>query len=169
VPPREALGPPPFNGSVEIGLRALCILAAAFPNPHSVQRLTAFDYLVVHSDDVPDGPTGLHPQTPNRGGEILARRGILQEGLLLYQSRGLIERRFADDGVYYAATERSAGFLDALGASYVGDLRERAAWVVDGMGELDDTALGAFVRERIGDWGAEFTMQSVLWGEEDQG
>ncbi len=167
MPPRATNRRAPFNGSVEIGLRALCVLAAAYPAHHSVQRLTVLDYLVVHSDDVPDGPVGLHPQTPYRGGEILARRGILQEGLLLYQSRGLIEPHFANDGVYYAATDRSAGFLDALDSSYVGDLRERAAWVVEDLGELDDTALGAFVSERIGDWGAEFTLQSVLQDEDE--
>jgi hypothetical protein len=157
----------PFNGSVEIGLRALCVLAAAYPAQHSVQRLTVLDYLVVHSDDVPDGPAGLHPRTPFRGGEILVRRGILQEGLLLYQSRGLVERRFADDGVYYVATDRSAGFLDALDSSYVEDLRERAAWVIDDLGQLDDSALVAFASERIGEWGAEFTMQSVLSDEDE--
>jgi hypothetical protein len=116
---------------------------------------------------VSDGPTGLHPKTPYRNGEISARRGILQEGLLLYQSRGLIEPHFDDDGVYYAATDHSAGFLDALDVGYVEDLRDRAAWLIDGFGALDDEALAAFVRERIGEWGAEFTMQSVLWSEDE--
>lgn len=160
--PHDKVDVAPFNGAVEIGLRALCVLAAAFPAAHSVHRLTVFDYLVVHSDDLPDGPPGLHPQTPYRGGEILARRGILQDGLLLYESRGLIERRFADDGMYYAATDSSAAFLDALSADYVEDLRHRARWVVDDLGELDDNALGAFVHEHIDEWGAEFAMQSVL-------
>jgi hypothetical protein len=167
MPARNAASSAPFNGSVEIGLRALCVLTAAFPIPHSVQRLTVLDYLVVHSDDVPDGPAGLHPKTPYRGGEILARRGVLQEGLLLYQSRGLVERRFADDGVFYVATDRSAGFLDSMDASYVEDLRDRAAWVLDDLGVLNDAALGAFVSESIGEWGAEFTMQSVLRGEDE--
>lgn len=157
----------PFNGKLEIGLRGLCVLTAAFPKHHTVERLTVFDYLIVHSDDVPGGPAGLHPPTPYRGGEILARRGVLQAGLLLFQSRGLLERRFAGDGVRYVATEVAAPFLDALSSPYVSTLRDRAAWVVERFAQVDDTMLGEFVDENVGEWGAEFTMQSVL--SEDQG
>jgi hypothetical protein len=52
----------PFNSAVEIGLRSLCLLTAAFPAAYSLQRLVVFDYLLVHSDDMPGGPPGLHPQ-----------------------------------------------------------------------------------------------------------
>lgn len=162
--PNQVLAP--FNGAVEIGLRALCVLTAAYPASYSLQRLVVFDYVLVHSDDLPGGPVGLHPQTPHRGGEILVRRGVLQDGLLLYQSRGLIERVYQNGGVFFSATDRSAGFLDALGAQYVAGLRKRADWVVDGFGLLEEAELDAMIRERIGKWGAEFEMQSVLWAEE---
>lgn len=163
-PPNQVA--PPFNGAIEIGLRSLCVLTAAYPASYSLQRLVVFDYALVHSDDMPGGPAGLHPQTPYRGGEILVRRGVLQDGLLLYQSRGLIERIYQDGGVLFSATDRSAGFLDALSTEYVAGLRQRADWVVDSFGLLGDTELGTLVRERIGEWGAEFTMQSVLWTHE---
>lgn len=156
----------PFNGPVEIGLRSLCVLTTAYPSSYSLQRLVVFDYMLVHSDDMPGGPVGLHPQTPHRGGEILVRRGVLQDGLLLYQSRGLIEHVYQNGGVFYSATDRSAGFLDALSTDYVTDLRERADWVVDSFGRLGEAELDTMVRERIGKWGAEFAMQSVLWAEE---
>ena len=156
----------PFNGPVEIGLRALCVLTTAFPATYSLQRLVVFDYFVVHSDDIEGGPEGLHPQTPYRGGEILVRRGVLQEGLALYESRGLIERIYKDGGIFFAATDRSADFLDTLSTEYLKGLRERADWVVDGFGPLGDAALDAMVRDRIGTWGAEFAMESVLWTEE---
>lgn len=156
----------PFNGAVEIGLRALAILNDAFPEAYSLQRLVVFDYLVVHSDDMPDGPIGLHPQTPHRGGELLVRRNVLQEGLLLYQSRGLIERRFEKAGVFYAATERSASFLDALNTDYVTGLRERAAWLAKSFSKLSDEELEQTVRVHLGEWGAEFVMESVLWAGE---
>ena len=157
---------PPFNGPVELGLRALCVLTAAYPRSYSLQHLVVFDYLLVHSDDMPGGPTGLHPQTPLRGGEILVRRGVLQEGLALYDSRGLIEQTYEGGGIFYSATDKSAGFLDALTAKYVADLRARADWLIESYGLLKETELDAMVRERIGMWGAEFTMESVLWEEE---
>lgn len=156
----------PFNGAVEIGLRSLCILATAYPSLYSLQRLVVFDYLVVHSDDMPNGPTGLHPQTPYRGGEILVRRRVLQEGLLLYQSRGLIEHVYQNNGIFFSATDRSGAFLDALCADYVGGLREMATWVVDNFGLLADNDLDSMVREQIGKWGAEFALASVLYEEE---
>ncbi len=157
----------PFNGPVETGLRCLAILNEAFPAIYSLQKLVVFDYLAVHSDDAPGGPEGLHPQTPNRSGELLVRRNTLREGLMLYQSRGLVERRFEPGGVYFAATDRSGGFLDALDAAYVRALRNRADWVVESFGALGDDELLEFVSEHIGIWGAEFEWSSVLWAEEE--
>jgi hypothetical protein len=156
----------PFNGPVEIGLRALCVLTTAFPAEYGLQRLIVFDYFLVHSDDVEGGPEGLHPQTPHRGGEILVRRGVLQEGLTLYESRGLVERTYKNGGIFFAATDKSADFLDTLSTEYLNVLRERADWVVESFRLLDDAELGAMVRERIGTWGAEFSMESVLWTED---
>ncbi len=156
----------PFNGPVETGLRALCVLTTAFPDPYPLQRLVVFDYFLVHSDDIEGGPVGLHPRTPHRGGEILVRRGVIQDGLTLYESRGLIERRYKDGGIFFAATDKSADFLDTLSTEYLALLRKRADWVVERFGELNDTALDAMVREHIGTWGAEFSMESVLWTED---
>lgn len=152
----------PFNSSVEVGLRALTVLTAAHPAAYGLQRLTILDYLVVHSDDVPGGPPGLHPKTPYRAGELLLRRGVLEEGLLLFQSRGLAEQRFAPAGVFYAATDSAATFLDVLSGRYVESLRDRAAWVVERFAPTDDDALSSHVDEWVGEWGAEFDHRSVL-------
>ena len=156
----------PFNGPVEIGLRALCVLTTAFPAAYALQRLVVFDYFLVHSDDIEGGPAGLHPRTPHRGGEILVRRGVIQDGLSLYESRGLIERVYKDGGIFFAATDKSADFLDTLSTEYLAGLRDRAEWVVDSFGALDDAELDAMVRDHIGTWGTEFAMESVLWTEE---
>lgn len=155
----------PFNSAVEVGLRALCVLTAGHPARHSLQRLTIYDYLVVHSDDIPGGPVGVHPRTPYRSGELLARRGILQDGLSLYASRGLLERRYEDDGIFFAASDLASGFLDTLTADYVRDLRDRADWIAAAYGDVSDAELVAIVDEGLGRWGAEFTMQSVLRAE----
>jgi hypothetical protein len=153
----------PFNSPLEIGLRALAILAEAFPDAYSLQRLVILDYFAVHSDDLPGGPTGLHPKTPHRSGELLVRRTVLQDGLILYQSRGLVEQRFEVSGVYYSATEHSASFLDTLRSDYSKQLRERASWLVDEFRNARDSELEALVRKHIGEWGAEFETESVLW------
>jgi hypothetical protein len=156
----------PFNGPVESGLRAAVLLYALFPEPASLQRLVVFDYLLIHSDDVPDGPPGLHPRTPYRSGELLVRRDTLRHGMLLYMSRGLIHDLYRHSGLAYSATERTGAFLDAFQAGYVRALRERSLWVTDQFGTLDDRDLDGFVKEYLGAWGAEFEMDSVLWAEE---
>lgn len=156
----------PFNGSVEIGLRSLCVLTTAFPAVYALQRLVVFDYILVHSDDIEGGPEGLHPQTPHRGGEILVRRGVLQDGLRLYESRGLIERAYKNGGIFFSATDKSADFLDTLSTEYLKKMRERADWVVDSFRLFNDAELDIMVRNRIGKWGAEFSMESVLCNEE---
>jgi len=152
----------PFNSPVEVGLRALVVLTASHPTAHGLQRLTVLDYVVVHSDDVPDGPPGLHPQTPYRAGELLLRRGVLEQGLLLYQSRGLVERRFEPGGVFYAAADGAAAFLDVLVGRYMEALRDRAAWVTEHFASVTDDTLFELVDGWIGQWGAEFTQSSML-------
>src|SRR5258708_23016239 len=52
-----------FNGPLEAGIRAVSILAAAFPQTYDLQRLVALDYLLVHTGDI-NGPDNLHPPTP---------------------------------------------------------------------------------------------------------
>lgn len=151
-----------FNGPIEIGLRTLVILTEAFPTAYSLQRLIISDYLLVHSDDA-DGPQGLHPQTPKRSGELLVRRESLQRGILLYQSRGLIERRYEPDGISFAATEASMPFIDILESKYTSELRSRAKWLISRFQEINDRELEDFIKDRLGIWGAEFEFESVLW------
>lgn len=164
----ESRNPAPFNGPIEVGLRALAVVTASYPTLHSLQRLVILDYLLIHSDDIEGGPPGLHPKTPHRSAEILVRRGVLLEGLILYQSRNLIECAFEPEGIFYRATEGSAAFLDALDSANVVDLRERASWIADRFSDQSDMALRFLVEEGIGRWGAEFTHESVLWDEETQ-
>ncbi len=156
----------PFNGPVEIGLRALCVLTTAFPSAYALHRLVIFDYFLVHSDDIDGGPKAMHPRTPHRGGEILIRRGVIQDGLTLYESRGLIERVYKDGGIFFVATDKSADFLNTLSTEYLTDLRERADWVVESFGAICDMDLDTMVRKYIGIWGAELSMESILWTEE---
>ena len=77
-----------------------------------------------------------------------------------------MDQRFAQGGLYYAATDHSAAFLDALQTPYVDGLRDRASWVVDRFGSESDASLADLIRENVGEWGAEFTLQSVLREEE---
>jgi hypothetical protein len=127
-----------------------------------LDRLVILDYFVIHSDDLPEGPQGLHPQTPHRSGELLVRRNVLRSGLMLFYSRGLISIQYQDRGVRYVATDSSSSFLDSIDAEYVAGLRSRSAWLHSAFGDMTDSDLQSVVQRNIGVWGAEFEMDSVL-------
>jgi ABC-3C biological conflict system middle component/UvrB-like protein len=125
----EAISPDPMLLPFEVDYRWLTqVYVSVQPTSGTGKRLVVFDYFLVHSDDIEGGPEGLHSQTPHRGGEILVRRGVLQEGLTLHESRGLVERVYKDGGIFFAATDKSADFLDTLSTEYLRGLRERADW-----------------------------------------
>jgi hypothetical protein len=44
-----------FNGPLEAGVRAVAVLGAAYPRTFDLQRMVAFDYLLVHTSEL-DGP-----------------------------------------------------------------------------------------------------------------
>ena len=92
----------------------------------------------------------------------MVRRAALEQGLMLYQSRGLLERHYTETGVMFTATERTASFLDALSSDYAAELREKAVWLVSLFGEVTDGELLKIANSQVGEWGAEFTMESVL-------
>ena len=73
-PEREPL----FNSQLETGTRAMVILNAAYPLALDLARLTWFDHLVVHTEDI-GGPPSLHPALPGRTGELLVRRRLVED------------------------------------------------------------------------------------------
>ena len=83
----------PFNSPLETGVRSLIILTAAFPHAQDLQHLVFFDYLTVHSGDVEglESPESLHAPLPMRAGELTVRKGLIERGLFLMMSRGLVE------------------------------------------------------------------------------
>ena len=97
--------PRPYNTPIESGLRMLYLLVEAYPQLLNLQRLVYYDYLLVHSGDIPNGPQSLHPATPFRGAEWIVRRKKLSDGLDLMFSKDLISKTFNSTGILYCATD----------------------------------------------------------------
>jgi hypothetical protein len=127
-----------------------------------LQQLIYLDYLLVHSADA-NGPTSLHPPTPQRDGELSVRRGLIEQGLHLLIVRGLIERRATDQGFDYRALDTAGGVIASLQTPYSQDLVARAQWATETFGETTTADLAAFFRERFGRFGEEFTLTSPGW------
>ncbi|WP_373622197.1 ABC-three component system middle component 2 [Methylobacterium sp. OAE515] len=152
----------PFNSPLECGLRLLFVLAAAGEHACDLQRLVSYDYLMVHSGDVPGGPKSLHPAVPFRGSELLVKRDVLQVGLNQMFSRELLEKKFDTQGITYRANDLTGAFVGLMKTVYANALRDRAAWVIKRFHVLDDGALKQYMSENIGRWGAEFERLSAI-------
>lgn len=152
----------PFNSPIECGFRSLFIAAAVAPRAFDVQRMVSYDYLLVHSGDVPEGPYSLHPAVPFRGGEWLVRRDAVAAGLDLMYSRELLHKDFTRSGIVFTATPLTSPFIKLLIGDYASSLRSRAEWVATRFADVGDDALASFMTENVGRWGAEFERLTAL-------
>jgi hypothetical protein len=147
---------------MECGLRMLFVLHAADEKASDLQRLVSYDYLVLHSGDVSEGPSSLHPPVPFRGTELLVKRELLSSGLNQMFARELLEKTFDLSGILYRATSLTGAFTALLKTDYANSLRIRSKWVIERFGTMDNNELSAFMTENIGRWGAEFERLTAI-------
>lgn len=150
-----------FNSPVELGLRALMLLAESYPKSLDIQRLVILDYLVVHSGDIEGGPESLHPSSPLRAGEVSIRRELIEDGLHLFATKGLVTRIADGKGISYTAEELAAVFLDAFTSNYGVALRRRAAWAVEIAGTIPDSDAATLLEKTVGKWKTEFVADEM--------
>src|SRR6476659_3836971 len=98
---------PLFNSSLETGVRAVVVLDAAFPRAFDLSQLTWLDHLVVHTADI-GGPDSLHPDIPQRTGELLVRRRVVEDGINLMRRVHLVDAHVTERGILYQAREESS-------------------------------------------------------------
>lgn len=161
----EQRGPITFNSPLEAGIRAVSILGAAYPQTYDLQRLVALDYLLVHTADV-GGPDNLHPPTPIHSAELLVRRKLVEDALLLMMTRDLIERQVSADGITYGAGENATTFLSSVSSTYLLALKDRAAWLVEALGKLSDQQFRGVMRRFFDTWVEEFQQAEQSLGGE---
>ena len=146
-----------FNSPIETGMRALILLAASYPTQLDLQRLLEYDYMMVHTGDV-DGPPSIHPALPLRSGELLVRRQLIERGLMLMISRGLVSRHAMPNGFMYQAEDDAGPFLDVLTAEYLNNLKDRAEWVVHRFRDMSDQQIRSMLTRVYDQWSREFQI-----------
>lgn len=156
-------GAPPFNSTLETGIRALVVLEAFYPRRCDLLEMTWLDHLVVHTGDLDgqDVPESLHPDLPNRAGELLVRRQLVERSLLLMQQVHLVEVFETEDGIAFSATEDAPSYLDLLQAPYSLALKERAKWMADRFAGMQTAEMRALIAGRIGRWTADFRVEEM--------
>lgn len=150
-----------FNSPLETGLRALIVLEAMYPRACDLMEMTWFDHLVVHTSDLDaeDKCTSLHPDLPNRAGEILVRRSLVETSLQLMQRFHLVDVQHTDDGVHFLASDAAPSFLSMLQATYTASLRERANWLASRLRSKTSAEIQSLITDKIGRWTAEFQTE----------
>lgn len=151
-----------FNTPLETGLRSATLLLACYPEICDLQRLVQYDYLLVHSGDVEGGPPSIHPATPNRAGELLVRRSLVEQGLIFMIKKMVIEQTFTGYGIGYLAGEYAPVFIDSLNSNYSKKLRSRAEWVTTRFQSVPNIELSEYMQSKWTKWGAEFVQESLF-------
>jgi hypothetical protein len=146
---------PLFNSALETGMRAVIVLDAVFPRSFDLAHLTWLDHLVVHTADI-GGPPSLHPKLPQRTGELLVRRRLVEEGLNLMRRLHLVDLNITEGGIVYQAREEASAIADSMRTAYARELKLRAKWLADYLGRISDEELAALIAARIGRWALEF-------------
>jgi len=151
--------PSPFNSPVELGLRMVFLLQHLRPQSVDLQKLIMLDYALVYSADL-NGPESLHTPVPHRGNEIYTRRDLIQQGLHLMSSKGLVHADFTQSGIVYLSGDRARSMVQGLSAPYFQTLRDRAQWVISQYGNWTSNELSALFSQRGDRWGAEIEILS---------
>lgn len=161
VIPNKITQPPLFNNNLETGIRALVILNAAYPLALDLTKLTWLDHLVVHTGDI-GGPGSLHPNLPQRNGEILVRRRLIEDGLTLMRRLHLISTVADEKGIAYQATDEAYPYVELMKTSYASKLKDRAIWLVENILPRGEDAMQKLIVDKLGQWNVEFQEEPQI-------
>lgn len=152
-----------FNSTLETGIRALVVLEAFHPRRCDLLEMTWLDHLVVHTGDLggEDVPPSLHPDLPNRAGELLVRRQLVEESLRLMQKVHLVEVFETEDGIAFGASDDAPTYLDLLQAPYSVALKQRARWMAERFAGMATGEMRVLIEGRIGRWTADFHLEDM--------
>lgn len=156
----------PFNSTLETGIRALVLLEAFYPRRCDLLEMTWLDHVVVHTGDLDgqDVPASLHPALPNRVGELLVRRQLVEKSLRLMQQVHLIDVFETEEGVAFCASDEAPSYLELLQTPYSMALKERAKWVANRFVGVSTEEMREQIERRIGRWTAEFRLEEMSEG-----
>lgn len=147
-----------YNGPLETGIRAVVLLDAVYPKSLDIAHLTWFDHLMVHTGDV-GGPQSMHPDLPQRTGELLVRRRLIEDGLRFMQRLHLVEMFPDEAGIQYRATDEAPPLISVMRSPYAEALKKCAKWIGENVSTLPEDKIRKLIADRIGNWHIEF--QSV--------
>jgi hypothetical protein len=153
----------PFNSTLETGIRALLVLEAFYPRRCDLMEMTWLDHLVVHTADLDgeDVPESLHPDLPDRAGELLVRRQLVERSLRVMQQIHMVDVFETEAGIEFCASQEAPSYVDLLQAPYSQALKARAKWMAERFAGMTTPQIRSLVEARIGKWTAEFRVDET--------
>ncbi|EOT2066623.1 TPA: threonine transporter [Proteus mirabilis] len=147
-----------FNSPLETGIRALCILSIDDSLQFDLQQIMALDHLIVHTGDFENGPESLHPNTQSRAGELIIRRNLIEQGLILMEYKGLLSKLSLPNGFFYTSTDLAHVFIESMTNSYMKNLINRAEWAIEQLKNEDHDVFKFVFKRAINNWSNEFEI-----------
>lgn len=144
-----------YNSVVEIGMRALVILAHSSSSSKSIDEIMIIDHLALNTFDV-GGPVSLHAPIPNRGVQVYSKKQILNKSIQLLLSKELITISATSNGFEYLINESGKNYLKFFESKYFQLLNERVQWVNENFGQKNEVQLKNIVNQNLAKWGEEF-------------
>lgn len=120
-----------LNSSLEVSLRILILLRNFNDEQLDVDDILLLDYYVLHLNDFDTKLESIHPSIPNRENEIFVRRESIQQGILLLESRDLIDTNYTPTGITYSANSFTLLFTDYLESPYAIKLKKNLEASID--------------------------------------
>ena len=117
----------------------------------------------MHTADV-DGPVSLHPNLPQRTGEMLVRRRLIEQGIKLMRRFQMISVQPLQTGIFYQATEDASAFAELLRSEYAVQLKIRAKWLAENVCVLGGEGMSVLAKEKLGRWSVEFQTSELSGG-----
>lgn len=149
-----------FNNEIEMGLRILIILEKVYPKSFDVEMINYYDYFALHTKDI-GGDESLHPELPNRFGELSVKRNLIHNSLKLLIAKGLIEVKYTERGIEYLAGENVSPFLDSLTEEYTVNLSKKVEWVYNKFKDSSHDSIKQFVSKNKSQWGSEIPYCTI--------
>lgn len=149
-----------FNNEIEMGLRILIILERVYPKSFDVEMINYFDYFSLHTKDI-GGEESLHPELPNRFGELSVKRKLIHNSLKLLIAKGLVKIKYTDQGIEYFASEDVSPFLHNLTEEYTINLSSKVEWVSNKFKDFTYDDIKTFVLENQSKWGSEISYCTI--------
>jgi hypothetical protein len=149
-----------FNSPEEVGTRILFILSLCSKKMSS-QRIMYYDYFVLHLADIDNTYISLHPDNPNHSSEIAVRRNIVNKGLVLMTSKGLLDIKYTKNGIYYQKNNLTEHFINLFSNGYVEHLKKNITVVIEKFSTYSDAQIYRYINKSIGTWTGEFEKEYV--------